>query len=90
MDKLVEGLALVEEVSQLIEHLQESLELFERGEADSALAKINSVEEGIEDLDTEEMPEPVEVDEKLSLALNDLKWINDNADRVVREEESNE
>lgn len=90
MDRLVEGLALVEEVSQLIEHLQESLELFERGEADSALAKINSVEEGIEDLDTEEMPEPVEVDEKLSLALNDLKWINDNADRVVREEESNE
>ncbi len=90
MDNLVESLALVEEVNQLIEHLQESLELFKRGEADSALGKINSVEDGIEDLSTEEMPEPVEVDEKLSLALNDLKWISENADRVLREEENEE
>lgn len=90
MDKLVEGLALVEEVSQLIDHLHESLELFERGEADSALEKINSVEESIEDLNIEDLPEPVEVDEKVSLARNHLEWISDNADRVLTEKETDE
>ncbi|MBS3736368.1 MAG: hypothetical protein V5A87_00070 [Candidatus Bipolaricaulota bacterium] len=82
MEKLVEGLELVEEVNRLVENLQESLELFERGKDDKAIAKINSVEEGIEDLTVGELPERAEIEEKLSDALGNLEWVTDNADRV--------
>lgn len=82
MDKLVEGLGLVEEVNQLLENLQESLELFKRGKDDKALARINSVVEGIESLNVGDLPEERKIEEKLSHALADLEWIRDNADRV--------
>lgn len=82
MDKLVEGLGLVEEVNQLLENLQESLELFKRGKDDKALARINSVVEGIESLNVGDLPEERKIEEKLSYALADLEWIKDNADRV--------
>ncbi|MBS3786583.1 hypothetical protein KGY79_00130 [Candidatus Bipolaricaulota bacterium] len=82
MDKLVEGLALVEEVNRLIENLQESLELFRQGKADKALEKVNSVEEGIEDLNAGNLPERAEIEERLSDALTSLEWVSDNADRV--------
>lgn len=85
MDKLAEGLGLVEEVNRLVKSLQESLELFERGKDDKALAKINTVEEGIEDLTVGELPERVEIEDKLSAALAHLEWVTDNADRVKGE-----
>ncbi|MCF7889665.1 hypothetical protein K9M78_00410 [Candidatus Bipolaricaulota bacterium] len=82
MDKLVEGLTLVEEVNRLIEDLQESLELFKQGEVDKALAKLNSVEEGIEELRVGDLPERAEIDRKLSDTLDNIEWVTDNADRV--------
>lgn len=82
MDELVEGLGLVEEVNRLVENLQESLELFRRGKDEKALAKINSVEEGIEDLHVGDLPERAEIEKKLSDALANLEWVSNNADRV--------
>lgn len=84
MDEIVEVLGLVEEVNGLIENLQESLELFKRGRKDSALAKINSVEEGIEDLDVKDLPGRGRIEKNLSDALADLEWVNENSDRVKK------
>jgi len=82
MDKLVKGLALVEEVNGLIEKLQESLELFERGKEDSALARINSVEEGIESLTVGNLPGRDRIEARLTDARENLEWVSSNADRI--------
>jgi len=82
MDRLVEGITLVEEVNGLIQSLQESLDLFERGKEEIALEKINSVEKGIEDLKIEELPDREEIEERLSDARTNLEWVSENADRV--------
>jgi len=82
MDRLVEGLALVEEVNHLIENLQESLELFRRGKNDSALQKINSVEDDIEDLNVGNLPDRDQIKKKLSDVLTHLEWVRKNSDRV--------
>lgn len=82
MDRLVEGITLVEEVNGLIQSLQESLDLFERGKEEIALEKINSVEEGIEDLKIGELPDRKEIEERLSDARTNLEWVSENADRV--------
>jgi|GEM_PF-2348161 len=82
MDRLVEGITLVEEVNGLIQSLQESLDLFERGKEEIALEKINSVEKGIEDLKIEELPDRDEIEERLSDARTNLEWVSENADRV--------
>jgi hypothetical protein len=82
MDRLVEGISLVEEVNGLIQSLQESLDLFERGKDEVALEKIDSVEEGIEDLKIGELPGREEIEEMLSDARTNLEWVSENADRV--------
>ena len=82
MDKLIEGLSLVEEVNGLIENLQESLELFKKGEEESALARISETEKGIDDLGLGELPEREEIAEKLAEARKDLEWVTENANRV--------
>ena len=82
MDELVEGLELVEEVNELIQELQESLELFKRGDKESALEKIDSVEEDIEALKLGDLPDRREIEEMLSGALNDLEWVSEHADRA--------
>ncbi|MFB6291358.1 MAG: hypothetical protein ABEJ25_06485 [Candidatus Bipolaricaulia bacterium] len=82
MEKLVEGLELVEEVNGLIKNLQESLELFEQGNYESAFKKINSAKEGIEGLEIEDLPDQDEVEERLGVALENLEWISEHPDRA--------
>ena len=82
MDRLVEGLALVEEVNHLIESLQESLELFRRGKNDSAIKKLNSVEDDIENLNVGDLPDRDKIKKELSDVLTHLEWVRENSDRV--------
>ncbi len=81
MDKLAEGISLVEEVNRLIQDLQESLTLFEKGNGQMALEKIDTVEDSIEDLREGELAEEVDIEEELSRALENLEWVSENSDR---------
>ena len=81
MDELAEGLSLVEEVNRLIQDLQESLTLFEKGNGQMALEKIDTVEDSIEDLREGELAEEVDIEEELSRALENLEWVSENSDR---------
>lgn len=81
MDKLAEGISLVEEVNRLIQDLQESLTLFEKGNGQMALEKIDTVEDSIEDLREGELADEVDIEEELSRALENLEWVSENSDR---------
>ena len=81
MDKLAEGISLVEKVNRLIQDLQESLTLFEKGNGQMALKKIDTVEDSIEDLKEGELAEEVDIEEELSRALENLEWVSENSDR---------
>ncbi len=82
MEELAEGLSLVEDVNQLIQKLQDSLRLFEAGNGETALEKINSVESGIEDLRGKDLAGERDLEDKLSDALANLEWVTDHADRL--------
>ena len=86
MDKLIEGLALVEEVNALMKDLQQSLELFEGGDSKSALEKIDNVQEGLKEIRGFGITDQPEIDRNLSEALSDLEWISDNSDRIGGED----
>ncbi|MCF7876466.1 hypothetical protein K9M06_05370 [Candidatus Bipolaricaulota bacterium] len=81
MDKLAEGISLVEEVNRLIQDLQESLTHFEKGNGQMALEKLDTVEDSIEDLKEGEFAEEVDIEEELSQALENLEWVSENSDR---------
>lgn len=78
MDEVEKNLAQAVEINALIRKLRQSLELFEEGRETSAIEKIASVEEGIEELSDEDLSEGEEMEEKLSIARENLKWVEDN------------
>ena len=84
MDRIVEGLELVEEVNGLVQNLQESLELFNRGEGETALEKIRAVKRDIDNLEVEELPDQEDIEEKLSAVRTNLEWVSQNGDRVKK------
>ena len=82
MDKIVRGLELVEKINSSIKDLQKSLELFKRGQVESALEEISRVEEGIEGLRIEDLPARQKIECKLSEVKADLEWVSENAEKV--------
>jgi predicted component of type VI protein secretion system len=82
MEKLAEKLADIAEINDLIQSLQESMELFERGSQELALEKINDVMAGLEDLKEEELSNQKEVEANLDHVLGHLEWIRQNADET--------
>lgn len=82
MEKLAEKLADIAEINDLIQSLQESMELFERGSQELALEKINDVITGLEDLKEEELSSQKEVEANLDHVLGHLEWIRQNADET--------
>ena len=82
MEELAEKLADIAEINDLIQSLQESMELFERGSQELALEKINDVMAGLEDLKEEELSNQKEVEANLDHVLGHLEWIRQNADET--------
>lgn len=82
MEKLAEKLADIAEINDLVQSLQESMELFERGSQELALEKINHVMAGLEDLKEEELSNQKEVEANLDHVLGHLEWIRQNADET--------
>lgn len=82
MEKLAEKLADIAEINNLIQSLQESMELFERGSQELALEKINDVITGLGDLKEEELSSQKEVEANLDHVLGHLEWIRQNADEA--------
>ena len=82
MEELAEKLADIVEINDLIQSLQESMELFERGSQELALEKINDVMAGLEDLKEEELSNQKEVEANLDHVLGHLEWIRQNADET--------
>lgn len=82
MEKLAEKLADIAEINDLIQSLQESMELFERGSQELALEKINDVMADLEDLKEEELSNQKEVEANLDHVLGHLEWIRQNADET--------
>lgn len=82
MEKLAEKLADIAEINDLIQNLQESMELFERGSQELALEKINDVMADLEDLKEEELSNQKEVEANLDHVLGHLEWIRQNADET--------
>jgi len=82
MEKLAEKLADIADINDLIQSLQESMELFERGSQELALEKINDVMAGLEDLKKEELSNQKEVEANLDHVLGHLEWIRQNADET--------
>lgn len=82
MEKLAEKLADIAEINDLIQNLQESIELFERGSQELALEKINDVMAGLEVLKEEELSNQKEVKANLEHVMEHLEWIREKADET--------
>ncbi|MFW6104445.1 MAG: hypothetical protein ACOC6I_01235 [Candidatus Bipolaricaulota bacterium] len=82
MEKLAEKLADIAEINDLIQSLQESIELFERGSQELALEKINDVMAGLEVLKEEELSNQKEVKANLEHVMEHLEWIREKADET--------
>ncbi|MFP3952750.1 MAG: hypothetical protein ACLFVS_01345 [Candidatus Acetothermia bacterium] len=86
MDRIVRALDRVDEINGLIYNLKECLDLFEQGEKEAALERLEESEEGIEgliaSLPQEEVPPggSEKIEANLSSALNQLSWISENVD----------
>ncbi|MBS3740118.1 hypothetical protein KGY47_01950 [Candidatus Bipolaricaulota bacterium] len=82
MEKLAKKLADIAEINDLIQTLQESMELFERGSQELALEKIDDVVAGLEDLEEEELSNQKEVEANLDQVMDHLEWIRKKADET--------
>lgn len=82
MEKLAEKLADIAEINDLIQSLQESMELFERGREKMALKKIGDVMADLKDLKKEELSNQKEVEDNLDHVLDHLEWIREKADET--------
>ncbi|MBS3814003.1 MAG: hypothetical protein V5A79_01950 [Candidatus Bipolaricaulota bacterium] len=82
MEKLAKKLADIAEINDLIQNLQESMELFERGSQELALEKIDDVVAGLEDLEEEELSDQKEVEANLDQVMDHLEWIRKKADET--------
>lgn len=81
MEEMEKNLVQAVEINALIRKLRQSLELFEEGKKRSAIEKISSVEAGIEELNDEDLSEDEDLEEKLSIARENLKWVENNCNR---------
>lgn len=86
MEKLAEELAHIAEINGLIQDLQETLDLFERGNKEAALDKIGAVQASLEDLRGKELSNREGVEATLDQVQDHLEWIRENANGCGEEE----
>ncbi len=86
MNELLESIEKIETINQLIEELQTSLKLLERGKAVDALESVKTTETEIQELisDFNQLKQKggnsVNIENNLSQALDQLNWVEENAD----------